>query len=208
MTKDIKRKTQLCNRPAPGSKIKVEPIRTLDDIARIRKLLHDNPRDLCLFNFGINTNLRAGDLVRLKVGQVKYLHVGEDFEIKEQKTKKLRRITINQTVYDSLRELCRFMPDAGDDEYLFQSRKSGGGKKPLSVSYVNALVKDWCRRIGLRGNYGSHTLRKTYGWVHYYIFGTPIPRLMRIYNHSSQQQTLDYLCIQDKEIKNDYMKEI
>jgi len=47
------------NHPEKGSLIKVEPIRKMKDIKAIKKLLHDKPRDLCLFILGINTNLRV-----------------------------------------------------------------------------------------------------------------------------------------------------
>ena len=51
------------NHPKPGSQITVEPIRDLADISRIRQLLLSHPRDMAIFVLGINTNLRASDLV-------------------------------------------------------------------------------------------------------------------------------------------------
>ena len=48
------------NRPAPGSTIRVEPIKQLK---AIKKMLAGRPRDLALFALGINTNLRASDLI-------------------------------------------------------------------------------------------------------------------------------------------------
>lgn len=53
------------NHPKKGSTIKVDPIRKLKDIKAIKKLLANKPRDLALFTIGINTNLRASDLLRL-----------------------------------------------------------------------------------------------------------------------------------------------
>jgi integrase len=62
------------------------------------------------------------------------------------------------------------------------------------------MVKRWCATVGLSGNYGSHTLRKTWGfWQD--KRGTPIPLLMEAFGHSTQQQTLGYLCIQAKEVQ-------
>ena len=69
------------NHPRPGSTIKVEPIRSLKDIKLIRRLLADKPRDECLFTLGINTNLRASDLVRITAGQVRGLKEGDEIEI-------------------------------------------------------------------------------------------------------------------------------
>ena len=47
------------NHPPPGSRIKVEPIRTKKAIEVIKSSLRHNPRDLCLFTLGINTDQRA-----------------------------------------------------------------------------------------------------------------------------------------------------
>lgn len=193
------------NHPKKGSTIKVEPIREQKDIKLIKKLLADKPRDLAIFTLGINTNLRASDLLRITVGQVRYLKPGEHFTVREKKTGKLKNITINKTVYDSIGRLLSEMPAVGDNDYLFQSRK---GEGHLTVPYLNSLVKSWCREINLKGNYGSHTLRKTFGYIHRTIFNTDIPTLMTMFNHLSQKQTLVYLGIQPAEIKDAYMREI
>ena len=58
------------NHPKKGDSIKVEPIKAKKDIQNLKKLLSDKPRDLAIFVVGINTNLRASDLLRIKVGQV------------------------------------------------------------------------------------------------------------------------------------------
>ncbi|KXB09031.1 integrase, partial [candidate division MSBL1 archaeon SCGC-AAA385M11] len=50
------------NHPEKGSNITVEPIRRLEDIKAIKKLLANSPRDYLLFTMGINNGLRVGDL--------------------------------------------------------------------------------------------------------------------------------------------------
>ena len=193
------------NHPKSGDSIKVEPIRKEKDIKLIKKLLSDKPRDLCIFTLGINTNLRASDLLKITVGQIRNLKVGDHFTTKEKKTGKDRKITMNKSVYDSVQMLLTTMPNAEDGDFLFQSRKGGNA---LCVPYLNSLVKGWCKSINLRGNYGSHTLRKTFGYIHRTVFNTDIPTLMHMYNHSTQKQTLAYLGIQPSEIKDAYLKEI
>lgn len=193
------------NHPKQGQSVRVDPIRDLKDIRLIKKMLSDHPRNLAIFTLGINTNLRASDLVSLTVGQLRYLKTGQHFQTKERKTGKSRQITINNTVREALQSLLSTMPDAVDKDPLFQSRKGGGH---LTTQTVHALVKDWCRQINLKGNYGSHTLRKTFGYMHRTVHGTDIPTLMTIFNHSSQKQTLDYLGIQPEEIQEAYLKEI
>ncbi|MEZ4527698.1 MAG: site-specific integrase [Desulfobacterales bacterium] len=183
-----------------GSSCKVEPIRLQKDIDRIKNILKNQPRNLALFMFGINTNLRASDLVRITVGQVSGLKPGDSFEIREQKTGKLRRITLNNGLHQAVNAWLD-VADPNDDDPLFRSQRGAS----LTVGSVHRLVKAWCREIGLRGNYGSHTLRKTWGY-HAWKKGIDIPRLMTVFNHSSQKQTLDYLCIQAEEIREVYLK--
>lgn len=193
------------NHPQKGDSIKVEPIRKEKDIQLIKKMLANKPRDLAIFTLGINTNLRASDLLKITVGQVRHLQPGEHFTLKEKKTGKERAITINKTVHEVIRNLLSIMPNAQDCDLLFQSRKGG---QALCVPYLNSLIKSWCKQINLKGNYGSHTLRKTFGYIHRTIFNTDIPTLMQMFNHASQKQTLEYLCIQPSEIKDAYLKEI
>jgi integrase len=78
----------------------------------------------------------------------------------------------------------------------------------LTVPSVNRLVKQWARAINLPGNYGAHTLRKTFGYHQRVTFGAGIPELMVAFNHSSQRETLDYLCIQPEEIRSLYLNEL
>jgi integrase len=74
--------------------------------------------------------------------------------------------------------------------------------------FINRLVKGWAKALNLRGNYGSHTLRKTFGYIKHTVQGASLPELMVCFNHSTQRQTLDYLCIQEATIRNIYMNEI
>jgi len=65
--------------------IKVEPIRELKAIKRIKKLREDRPRDLCLFTLGINTAYRANEFLSLRIGQVDYLMPGDRLELRQSK---------------------------------------------------------------------------------------------------------------------------
>jgi integrase len=190
------------NHPKKGSKIKVEPIRQMKDINNLKKLLADKLRDYCLFIVGINTNLRASDLLGLTAGQVRGLKPGDDIEIKEIKTHKSRRLTLNKACINAINGLLASR-SYNDLDKLFQ-----GQRGPITVSYLNRLVKSWTKALNLRGNYGSHTLRKTFGFVKHTVQGASLPELMVCFNHSTQRQTLDYLCIQEATIRNIYMNEI
>ena len=196
------RKGENFNHPERGSQIKVEPIRKKRDIQSIKKMLSDNPRNQALFTMGINTNLRASDLLGIKAGQVRDLKPGDSIQIKEKKTGKFRVVTLNKACIQAIQKLLASSL-YNDDDPLFV-----GQRGPLTVPSVSRLVKSWCRAINLRGNYGSHSMRKTWGYHQRVTFGTDIPRLMVCFNHSTQRQTLEYLCIQADEIKDVYGNEL
>jgi len=196
--------------PKKGSSIKVDPIKDPKDIKTLKELLRDKPRDYCLFTLGINTALRASDLLRIKVKDVRGLKPMDELELKETKTKKHRRLTLNASCIEAINNLIKD-PTFQDDDYLFKSKRphvNSPDKQVLTVSSMNRLVKDWCKRIHLKGNFGAHTLRKTFGYHQRVRFNTPIPELMQVLNHASQRQTLEYLCIQPEEIRSVYANEI
>lgn len=176
-----------------GSKT-VEPIRKLKDVRLIAQHLADRPRDMALFTLGINSNLRASDMVVLTVGQVRAALEDGGVLVREQKTGKRRHLHLNKAVVQALGPVI----DGRDDhEPLFT-----GQRGPLTVPTVSRMVKRWCGHVNLRGNYAAHSLRKTWGYHQRVTFGVDIPTLMVAYNHSTQRQTLDYLCVQEREVRD------
>ena len=113
------------NRPKKGCRIKAEPIRDTKDIKSIKKLLSDNPRNYALFTIGINTNLRAGDLCRITASTVRNLKPLDEIEIKEQKTGKSRRITLNKACVDAINRLL------ASKEYRNTDRPFKGQRGPI-----------------------------------------------------------------------------
>ena len=180
----------------------MEPIRDVKDIRAIKKLLDGNPMYSALFTLGINTNLRASDLLRITAGQVRGLKAMDEIELKEKKTGKTRRITLNKACVEAVTRLLASR-SFDDDTPIFQ-----GERGTLTVPSVNRLVKSWCKAINLKGNYGAHTLRKTFGYQQRVRFGVGLPELMVCFNHSTQRQTLDYLCVQPDEVRSVYANEI
>jgi integrase len=196
------RKGENTNHPKPGSETKVEPIKSLKDIKAIKRQLSDNPRDLALFVVGINTNLRASDLLRITAGQVRGLKPMDEIELKEQKTGRRRRISLNKASVDAIQALLRTR-EYSDTDPIFSGQRGG-----LTVPSVNRLVKTWCSDVNLKGKYGSHSLRKTWGYHQRVTFGRGVAELMVCFNHSSERQTLEYLCVQPEEIKSIYANEL
>ena len=154
----------------------VEPIRNLEDNQITRRMLQEKPRDLALFTIGINTNLRASDLLRLRVYQVRDLEPGDSIEINEKKTGKPRRLTMNRACVKAIRNLLE-KESYHPGEHLFKSQKS---EEALKVSSVHNLVKVWCKAAKLKGNYSSHTLCKTWGCHQRVTYRVDIPTLIRL----------------------------
>lgn len=192
------------NKPRTGSKITVDPIRRMKDIQSISKLLSDNPRNHLLFVMGTNNGLRTGDLLKLKVGDVKGMKIGDTLVIKEGKTGKRNILVMNKSIYKSLQTYLDAMKPM-DDDALFVSRK---GRRSITVQCVNNMVKKWTRMINLKGNYGAHSLRKTWGYVQRTTYGVGFEILCKRFNHSSPAITMRYLGIEDKEVQNILMNEV
>jgi integrase len=190
------------HRPAPGSSIKVQPIRLKKDIETIKNNLADNPRDLCLFVLGINTAFRANELLSIRAGQVRDLKVGDVLDVRQSKTKAYRQVTLNRRGVEAIQGLLRSRSYEPED-FLFFSR---WGDR-LGVPEVSRKIKGWCQNIRLDGNYGSHSLRKTWGFWQYKR-GTPIPLLMEAFGHQTQRQTMAYLGIQAMEVAQIFEMEL
>ncbi len=205
---------QNSNRPAPGSCTTSEPIRSREAIDAIRTLLADNPRNLCLFEMGIHTNLRIGDLLGLTVGKVAGLRPGDVIPLRQQKRGKFGLRTLNNGAYDALRNWLAVHPWKSrpcnlriDDRSaaLFPSKD---GQTAITVPYASRLIKSWCKAVGLVGNYSAHSLRKTFGYHAVNTFGAPVHVVSAAYGHRDVATTLLYLGIQDSDVRELFMNEL
>ncbi|MED3087639.1 site-specific integrase [Bacillus toyonensis] len=163
----------------------VQPIRDSEQIQQIKEYLKEkNARNYILFVMGINTGLRIGDILKLKVGDVQGSHIS----MREMKTGKQKRIQITSSLK---RELRWFNEGREIGEYLLRSRK--GKNRPIGRSMAYKILKSTAAEFGL-DEIGTHTLRKTYGY-HMYMQTKNIALLMEIFNHSSEKVTLRYIGV-------------
>jgi integrase len=187
-----------------GTKITSEPIRKKKDIKAITRLLKSRPRDYLLWTLGINNGLRANDLVRLKYSQVADLKPGAVVKIIESKTGKENILVINKSVHRALQFYVQGIKPEPED-YLFKSRKGSGH---ISSQTVGRMVQSWAEAINLKGQYGAHTLRKTFGYQQRVAFGAGYEILCKRFYHSSPAITMRYLGIEDREVCDLLMNEI
>lgn len=185
----------------------VEPIRDIKKIKAMKVILKDkNIRDYVLFTVGINTGLRISDLLSLHLYDVinENGKIKESIFIREIKTGKEKIFSINKMAKEAIKEYL----DSLNKEYepywfLFKSKK--GANKAISRVQAYEILNNAARIIGINGNIGTHTLRKTFGY-HARIKGVPIEMLQRIFNHSAPGITMRYIGITQDELESVYLE--
>ncbi|MBA7517404.1 Tyrosine recombinase XerC [subsurface metagenome] len=181
----------------------VEPIRSENRIKQIRGNLYrqKNPRDYLLFVFGINSGLRIGDILSLRLEDVKdgQGNLKDHLDIKEQKTGKTRRVFFNKQIREALNFYLEKTGIFNLDRYLFTNEKSKKNK-PITRIRAYQLINSWCREVGIKHKVGGHTLRKTFGY-HLRMQGISIERISNLLNHRNIKVTFRYIGINDDENK-------
>ena len=173
----------------------VQPIRDIDTLQRFKdELMVSSYRNYIMALIGLNTGLRIGDIVNLQVKDVTNTHI----QLKEQKTKKGKRFTIEHIKP----EINKYIQGMEDTDYLFPSRQvnSKGEKVGITTTQAYRALKKVANKCNIK-EFGTHSLRKTFGY-HYYKRTKDIAKLMDIFNHSSQAITMEYIGINQEEIDN------
>lgn len=189
-----------------------EPVRDINEVFRIadtlRGLEDGHGRLLyMLWVVGVNTGLRIGDLINLRVGDMReqnYSYLPE----KQRNKRGARNVTIPvpDDVRALVRERCAGIPD---DAWLFPSRKRKRERHPSPVNpnvpkkarrNVGAISRQtawaWIQEIrkicGVEMPMGCHTMRKTFGY-HYYRAGGTLAQLQEWFQHDKSSTTLIYI---------------
>ena len=184
----------------------VEPIRDRKKIAQIKNILRgqDRYRDLLLFVVGINAALRISDLLQLRTEHFlnEQKQVRKRFWIKEQKRGKRHEIVINNSIREALGEYLSAYPAISDNpaNYIFFNTKANNFTDSIKRGQAWKFISTICEEIGLSGNYGTHSLRKTWGY-HARLQGVDLALIMHKLNHSSLVYTKRYLGITDAELE-------
>lgn len=187
----------------------VFPIKDKDVIQKIKSfyLARRRYRDYALFTFGINVGMRCGDMLRLKWSDLLDDDgaIVEQFTIKEEKTNKFRTIHVNQSAADGLRV---YLEKGKHSDLATGFIFNGKGTEQLKVNSVYRMLKRTAKKLNIRFNIGTHTLRKTFGYHQYKINSQGNPdfllRLQKMYKHSAPYVTLAYIGIADEEEKRYY----
>ena len=170
----------------------------------IAKMERDGEFKYCLLmTIGVFTGLRISDLLQLRFSQFEN---GDILTIQEKKTKKIRRIKINQDLKEIVKRIKGKMGITDSGQYIFLNRY---GTKPIDKSWVNVQLKKYFKKYGIEmdGNISSHLFRKTMGnrvlKLNNYS-GEAVILLMELFGHSSPAITKKYLGIREREIHDVY----
>lgn len=142
----------------------------------------DNPRNTLLWVLGITTGLRIGDLLKLRLSDFEdgNSDIARTITVKEGKTKQRRIIHIGDAARQALRAY---------------KEKLNGRDKLFTITREQArrLVKRWCKDCNLKGNYGTHTMRKVFATVVYDNSGGDPVATARITGHKNPAQLMAYI---------------
>lgn len=187
-----------------------KPIKSKEKVLDIQDYLkYKNERDYILFLIGVTTGYRAGDLVKLKVRDIKEALKRGEFTIYEgkkmnsknirEKNRKPRSVELLPKVAKILKEYIR---DKRDYEYMFQSRK--GNNQPIGVQSVSNILKNAAEYFGLY-NISAHSMRKTYAYKIYIDSGCDIVAVKELLGHRNIEETKAYIGL-DREKYHQYSK--
>ena len=195
-----------------GRKRPARPITRTSDVLDIQDYLkYKNYRDYVLFLVGVTTGYRAGDLVNLKVRDIKEAMRKKEFTIYEGKkmnSKKIRERNRKPRTVELIPELAKilkeYIRDKKDYEYMFKSRK--GTNKPIGVQAVTNAIKQAANYFGLY-DITAHSMRKTYAYKIYIESDRDIVVVKELLGHRSIEETKRYIGL-DREKYHQYSKSL
>ena len=173
--------------------LSVREVRTIESILATK----ERWRDLALFRLGIDSLLRASDLVRIYVDEITD-HNGKIVtraELMMKKTKRKVKFAISTDTAEAVRRWIDTRP-AFSGEWLFPGREAGDH---LSEVQYRKLAKGWFAACGLDvRRYSTHSLRRTKA-AEVYRQTHNIEAVSRLLGHTTVTQTSRYLGIQDED---------
>jgi len=145
-----------------------------------------------MLQIGFKTGLRIGDILRLRVEDVR----GQYKTITEQKTLKKRKIDLRGLKRDMENHITLFK--LTDKDYLIFSRQNKTDK-PLSRVRAWQVINELSHRHGIE-SIATHSLRKTHA-REYYARCVDIGKVQRRLNHKYPSTTWRYL-VDESDLKS------
>jgi integrase len=161
---------------------------------RIRLQLGHRVRELALFDLGLDSKLRACDLVRLRVRDICHGdRVSTRAIVMQQKTAKPVQFEITPPTREAVTEWIKAAA-LTNDNYLFPSRVHDSPH--LGTRQYARILDSWIEEIGLDPTaYGTHTIRRTKASL-IYRRTKNIRAVQLLLGHSKLESTVRYLGIE------------
>lgn len=161
---------------------------------RVRLQLSCRTRDLALFNLGIDSKLRACDLVSLRVRDVATGdRASSRAAVIQKKTGRPVQFELTEPTRDSVStwvQAARLRPE----DYLFPSRVSNSPH--LGTRQYARIVDSWVSEIGLDSSaYGTHSMRRTKASL-VYRRTKNLRAVQLLLGHTKLESTVRYLGIE------------
>lgn len=166
-------------------------------------------RNYVLIQLGCTLGLRISDLLTLTTDMV-FTSMGDPMQhvdLIEKKTGKKVRVVITSAGQKALEMwYTEYMDKTVDypSVPIFFSHKDE--TSPMTGIQAWRIINGAAKAIGLEGNYGTHTLRKTFGYNAYEAAKNcgdaenTLELLQAKFNHSDQRITMRYACITNDKI--------
>lgn len=134
----------------------------LKEIWAIRVLLQlqHRVRELAMFDLGLDSKLRACDLVKMRVRDICHgEHVSPRATVMQQKTSRPVQFEITQPTCDAVSNWIK-EAKLGQEDYLFPSRIHASPH--IGTRQYARIVDSWVTEIGLNpSEYATHSMRRT-----------------------------------------------
>ena len=176
----------------------VDAVKTKAEIDQISRKLQLNAKGNTLYSdiwtFGLQVALRISDLLTITMTEAKSGRLA----LREGKTGKQRLLKLNEKAQSIVESRAKRYPG---HEYLFQVESNRAKGKPVSRVAVAVAFKAVGDELGIA--LGTHSMRKTRGWV-MHKSGASIELICKVLNHSSPKITMHYLGLTQEEIDSTY----
>lgn len=198
-----------------GKRTEVYPLKNEDQILAMQEVLLQSSkkwgyRNWLYFMLGINLGRRGGDIAKLKWGDLldnDLRFIDEDYEefsyITEEKTSKEALIHCNSTVKACVQTYLNktgITPEL--NEYIFKSAISK--EDYIEPGSMRKILKKAAEQIGFKRNFGTHSLRKTFGYMLWKQTENLLIVQMML-GHSRVEYTRRYIGL-DEEMKAEYFE--
>ena len=161
---------------------------------RVRLQIFARTRELALFNLGIDSKLRACDLVKLQVRDIAHGdRIATRAIVVQKKTSRPVQFEITEPTRSALAAWIK-LSGLRSDDYLFPSRFRASPH--LSTRQYARIVDSWVEEIGLDpAAYGTHSMRRTKATL-IYRRTKNLRAVQLLLGHTKLESTVRYLGIE------------